>query len=680
MTWFRSLLGLFGSHRKPSRSGVEGRSRRLQITELEPRVLLASYHLDFGTSSSPVASGYVSSPVAGYSSSSGRGWVDASSVMAVVRKSGTAATRDFLAGKDATYRIDVPNGTYLVTPTLGDTNTFRDHTDIYINGNKVASDITVPMGRSYSPTYSVKVTDGKLTLRLVDHGGKTVRFSIDAMDVVSTTSADPVPTAGPDQYANVGQAVAFKGTATGSGTLTYAWNFGDGKSATGTLTPKHTYTDDGTYTVTLTVKDSQGRTGQATMKVIVKNDSPLRANHLGTYKGIAGQALSFAGVARDNDSVDQAYGFTYSWNFGDGSTATGAAVKHTYESAGTYTVTLTVTGLNGVKVSTKTTATISEPASAPSANDFRTLSANLLGNTAYDNLKWTDQMASSGAWGVNADWEQGKSSKWYIEQQRNGEALIIDGLLHKDTNAIAAGFKAFDWGFKHQASDGSFKGTEDAFHSTSFFVAAVARACLLIQQSPYASQYQSKVDAYTDKVYKAALWMAKSDVWSNGIKNDAPYTHRRYLVAAAMGLTSRLVGGNSTLMNLARSQIKDALSRQLDNGVNPEAGGYDSSYQNVGISYAQLWAMYFPKETTTSAVKTMISKAVAWEASRILSDGKISTDGNTRTGVETGINGSVKTVDWRSAVNAFAWEAKTSGNTQWAKTAQKIAEYYYKCY
>ena len=77
MAWLKSLFGLFGSRRgKPSGARIGGRARRLEIAELEPRLLLTGVHLDFGSSTSPVASGYVGVPVAGYGSSTGYGWID----------------------------------------------------------------------------------------------------------------------------------------------------------------------------------------------------------------------------------------------------------------------------------------------------------------------------------------------------------------------------------------------------------------------------------------------------------------------------------------------------------------------------------------------------------------------------------------------------------------------------
>jgi PKD repeat protein len=53
--------------------------------------------------------------------------------------------------------------------------------------------------------------------------------------------------------------------------VSYAWDLGDGTTATGD-TVKHTY-DAGTYTATLTVTDDEGATGTATLSITVDPDT-----------------------------------------------------------------------------------------------------------------------------------------------------------------------------------------------------------------------------------------------------------------------------------------------------------------------------------------------------------------------------------------------------------------------
>jgi PKD repeat protein/WD40 repeat protein len=65
----------------------------------------------------------------------------------------------------------------------------------------------------------------------------------------------------------------------------------------------------------------------------------------------SGQACSFDGSAStDSDGTV----IDYAWDFGDGSTATGAQAQHGYATPGTYTVTLTVTDEDGAPASTTT--------------------------------------------------------------------------------------------------------------------------------------------------------------------------------------------------------------------------------------------------------------------------------------------------------------------------------------
>jgi glucose/arabinose dehydrogenase len=57
------------------------------------------------------------------------------------------------------------------------------------------------------------------------------------------------------------------------GTLSYAWNFGDGTTSTA-ANPSHTFSASGQYTVSLTVRDPAGLTATASVVVTVGNTAP----------------------------------------------------------------------------------------------------------------------------------------------------------------------------------------------------------------------------------------------------------------------------------------------------------------------------------------------------------------------------------------------------------------------
>lgn len=324
------------------------------------------------------------------------------------------------------------------------------------------------------------------------------------------------------------------------------------------------------------------------------------------------------------------------------------------------------------------------PAAPPLAADLAAQSSGLLTSLLY--RRPADAVAGiteRGAIGVNAAWERGKSKQWFIEEQRGGEVAAIGGILTFDPRLVESAMRAFDWGFGRQGADGSFPGTGDPFHSTSFFVAAVAHTSLFLREAaragnfPLAGFYVQRMGRYTPLVQRAAEWMAQPAVWSRGLALNGPFTHRRYLVSAALGLTGLLADDHS-LIDRVYPVLEDGLARQEANGVNPERGGYDSSYQMTGVVFAQYWVVYLPEHPLTPRIRTMIERALAWEATRVQSSGEVSTQGNSRTaGQETARDGIVKGVAYSRVIRGFGTWAALAGDPRWADLAWRVGRYYY---
>ena len=77
--------------------------------------------------------------------------------------------RDFHATPDGTFLVDLPNDTYDVRMTMGDTDRIRDDMDIYIQGVLVDT-LTTQVGEIAEKTYMTLVDAGQLAIRLVDTG------------------------------------------------------------------------------------------------------------------------------------------------------------------------------------------------------------------------------------------------------------------------------------------------------------------------------------------------------------------------------------------------------------------------------------------------------------------------------------------------------------------------------
>ncbi|MHB1137551.1 MAG: PKD domain-containing protein [Microthrixaceae bacterium] len=142
--------------------------------------------------------------------------------------------------------------------------------------------------------------------------------------------------------------VNFNGTSSAAAkTITsYAWDFGNGETATGP-TAFTTYATPGTYDSKLTITDADGDTDVKIVPITVEeppNIAPTAAIGTSGASGNAPFAVSFSGSgSSDPDGTIT----DYAWDFGNGETATGEAASTTYATEGSYTATLTVTDDKG---------------------------------------------------------------------------------------------------------------------------------------------------------------------------------------------------------------------------------------------------------------------------------------------------------------------------------------------
>lgn len=184
-----------------------------------------------------------------------------------------------------------------------------------------------------SPSHTYATSGSyNVTLIVTNSSGCSSTLTLPAYVRVYTPPSASFSVSGAYAFCRVPARADFVNFSSGSGTLTYAWDFGDGSTSTAT-NPTHDYTATGTYTVKLIVTDANGCV-----------DSIIRTSYISVSTFNA--SFSIATTICQNMEVrflnTSDLHYASDWDFGDGGRSTADSPYHTYRAPGTYTVRLIV--------------------------------------------------------------------------------------------------------------------------------------------------------------------------------------------------------------------------------------------------------------------------------------------------------------------------------------------------
>ncbi|MFV0460136.1 MAG: PKD domain-containing protein [Actinomycetales bacterium] len=216
-------------------------------------------------------------------------------------------------------------------------------------------------GSNYSYT-SPALPAGSYVVRVraMDGYDQLQQVSRDTTVTVSTPQGNNPPVAAFTASCTNGNNCTFDARSSSdetASTLTYAWNFGNGRTGTGAV-PTHVYTSAGTFTVTLVATDEFGASSSPVIRTVTISEPPNNAAPVANPGVPSCTALACNVNATGSTDPNLGDSLSFRWDFGDGTSSTSSATSKAYSTAGTYTMTLTVTDGWGKSSTATTTVTV----------------------------------------------------------------------------------------------------------------------------------------------------------------------------------------------------------------------------------------------------------------------------------------------------------------------------------
>ncbi len=211
---------------------------------------------------------------------------------------------------------------------------------------------TSPLDNTGGPGLFINPTTGLMTGSPVAVGQYVVGVQIDEYRngvLIGRITRDfqfNVVNCPPPQQAGIGPMNGCAGTSiqmnntSGAGANGFIWDFGDGSPTSTAFEPTHTYPGLGTYNITLTAQAGTACADTAYYTLIVSGMTPNN-----TFPDTVCIGETFTATDLTTTLTGTVNG--WQWDFGDGSTASGNPINHSYSAAGDYNIQMIVSSDQG---------------------------------------------------------------------------------------------------------------------------------------------------------------------------------------------------------------------------------------------------------------------------------------------------------------------------------------------